>query len=101
MQSILDLLRNDPALIEKLKSATSVDDAAKLLVDAAKQRGQNLKLSEVAHFLTHRPKSDPQALSDDELQAVSGGAIKTTLETKLTDCSKVCCYTCRTSSIYY
>lgn len=105
MQAVLDLLRNNEPLTQQLRTATSVEDAAVLLADASEQRGERVSVSEITEWLARRPKVDAQALSDEELQTVSGGmmpgdGIKTTLETKLTECSHICCTTCRTTSIW-
>jgi hypothetical protein len=100
VKPILDVVKDNAQVVDKLKAATSVEDAARILVDACKQAGQHISPSEVATWLTQRSKASSDALSDEDLQAVSGG-IKTTWETKLTDCSKICCSTCRTTSVWY
>ncbi len=100
MEGIKNLLK-DSQLSSKLRTAKSLDEAAQIIVSAGKAKGLNLNLKEVSSWLGKAPRKDPKTLSDEELLAVSGGAIKTTLETKLIDCSKICCFTCRTSEIIW
>jgi hypothetical protein len=100
MQAILDLLKDNEPLTRKLKAATSVDDAAQILAKAAAESGQQLGVAGIRKFLAERPKVNPEALSEEELMAVSGGqAPRDPYDTKLVACSQICCYTCRTSQV--
>ncbi len=93
MKAILDLLQNNAPLTAKLKTADSVESAAKMLAAASKERGQSVNVIELSAWLAQRPKSNPEGLSDDELQSVSGGALPKT--------SDICCFTCRTSKVLW
>ncbi|MEQ1855393.1 MAG: hypothetical protein ABL963_02930 [Longimicrobiales bacterium] len=99
MKDILNLLRDNQALTQRLQTATSIDDAAEILSVASREKGKGASVSDIKAFLANRPKAD--ALSEEDLMAVAGGLPTTTLETKLSACSKVCCKTCRTSVIVY
>ena len=94
MKAILDLLHNNEPLAVQLRAATSTENATSIIIDAAKQRGQSFDKTEVAEFFAHRPKTNPEALSEEELETVSGGQMACSVVL-----SDICCYTCRTSQV--
>jgi hypothetical protein len=94
VKAILELLHNNEPLTAQLQKATSIDNAASIVVEAAKQRGQKFDVSEVTGFFAQRPKTNPEALSEEELEAVSGGRMRCSVVL-----SDICCYTCRTSEV--
>ena len=94
MNTILELLHHNEPLTTQLKGATSRESAVSMIVDAAGQRGQALTRAEVETFFEQRPKTNPEALSEEELEAVSGGLMRCSVVL-----SDICCYTCRTSQV--
>ena len=94
MDPILELLRDNEPLTAQLKGATSKESAVNMIVDAAGKRGKKLTSREVETFFAQKPKGNPEALSDQELEAVSGGMMRCSVAL-----SDVCCYTCRTSEV--
>lgn len=98
MKEVRRLLKN-PDVAAKLRSAKSPEAAAKLIVKAGKDTGVALDASEVAAWFKAAPRKDLKRVTHPELMEMM--AIKTTWETKLTACSQICCYTCRTSQIMW
>lgn len=94
MNGILELLHNNEPLAVQLRAATSRENATSIIIDAARQRGQSFDTTDVAEFFAHRPKSNPEALSEEELETVSGGQMRCSVVL-----SDICCYTCRTSQV--
>ena len=94
MNAILELLHNNEPLAVQLRAATSKDNATSIIIEAAKQRGQSFDVSDVSEFFAQRPKTNPEALSEEELEAVSGGLMRCSVVL-----SDFCCYTCRTSQV--
>lgn len=96
MKAILELLKDNEALAGKLRTAESVDAAAKILAEAAAEADKQVDVGEIKKFLQQRPKPSEQ-LSEKELMSVAGGALP-----KKTDlCSIACCATCPHSQIIY
>lgn len=98
MNDVMRLLK-DETVAKKLRKATRRTDAARIIVLAGKAKGITLTISGVSAILKAAPRKDPKKVTKADLASL--GAIKTTLETKLTQCSKICCYTCRTSQIVW
>jgi len=70
-QEIAKLLR-DSAVAQRIKSLSSVAEAAAVLAEAAAQRGVTLGADAIAAMLASEP-GRPRELADDELLAVGGG----------------------------
>ena len=73
MLSQLKELVRDPHLQQTLRSAASQADALRLLTSAAAQEGWQFTTEAVADTLMALSAGQPQALSEEELLAVSGG----------------------------
>ena len=96
MNTILEVLRDNEPLTTQLRSATSKESAYGMIVDAAGKRGKKVGTKEVEEYFANRPKAKPEELSDEELEAVSGGMMVCSIKQ-----SEICCYTCRTSQIIW
>ena len=123
MNDVMRLLK-DRKVSAKLRGATRQHEAAQIIVEAGKAKGLKLTIAGVTGFLKTAPRkapgrrpncndlsrvteflqtvssrTDADALTRVDLTALA--TIKTTLETKLISCSKICCFTCRTSVIIW
>lgn len=74
-QQLQTLMQQDPALVAKVHGTNDATQAAALIAEAAAQNGIEVSAAALAaHFEESSKASANQALSDEQLEAVAGGA---------------------------
>jgi predicted transcriptional regulator len=72
------LIEQSPPLLEQLKQSKSMGDSAKVLAEAARQKGLYIDEEALsAYFVQATKQAQSAALSDAQLDAVSGGLTTT------------------------
>ncbi len=72
--TLQELIQADPALAEQLQSATTMENAAKLLAQAASQKGIAIDADAIAD---HIARVNDVQMPDSELEALAGGGLVT------------------------
>ncbi len=75
VHQLQELMQQDPTLVAKVHGTEDAAQAAALIARAAAQSGIQITEAELAaHFVASAKGSANQALSDEQLDAVAGGA---------------------------
>jgi hypothetical protein len=74
IQELRGLIEQSPALLEQLKQCKSMGESAKVLAEAARQKGLDIDEASLSAYYEQAAKQvQSSALSDAQLDAVAGG----------------------------